>query len=54
MSIVSASLDHAGGPDGALNGDALNADARREARGLFALLSPGLFLVFAVIIVPIG
>lgn len=54
MSIVSASLDHAGRPDGAINADALAADARREARGLFALLSPGLLLVFAVIIVPIG
>jgi len=54
MSLVSASLDHAGRPDHALNADALNADARREARGLLALLSPGLFLVFAVIIVPIG
>ena len=54
MSIASASLNHAGRPDHALNGDALNADARREARGMLALLSPGLFLVFAVIIVPIG
>ncbi|MBZ9763050.1 ABC transporter permease [Mesorhizobium sp. CA8] len=54
MSLASVSLDHAGRPDGALNTDALRADARREARGLFALLSPGLLLVFAVIIVPIG
>ena len=54
MSIASASLNHAGRPDHALNGDALNADARRESRGMLALLSPGLFLVFAVIIVPIG
>ncbi|TPJ53228.1 ABC transporter permease [Mesorhizobium sp. B2-7-1] len=54
MSIASASLDRARRPDGAINADALAADARREARGLFALLSPGLSLVFAVIIVPIG
>ena len=55
MSIGSASLDHAGGrPVGVLNADALRSDARRQALGLLALLSPGLFLVFAVIIVPIG
>ncbi|TIP52672.1 MAG: ABC transporter permease, partial [Mesorhizobium sp.] len=45
MSLASASLDRAGRPDRGLNADALNADARREARGLLALLSPGLFLV---------
>ena len=54
MSIGSARLDHAGRPDGVLNADALRSDARRQALGLLALLSPGLFLVFAVIIVPIG
>jgi len=54
MSIVSASLAPAGRSDRALNADALAADARRESRGMLALLSPGLFLVFAVIIVPIG
>jgi len=54
MSVASASLDHAGRPYGAINADALAADARREARGLLALLSPGLILVFAVIVVPIG
>ncbi|TIS17910.1 MAG: ABC transporter permease [Mesorhizobium sp.] len=32
----------------------MRSDARRQALGLLALLSPGLFLVFAVIIVPIG
>ncbi|TGQ48816.1 ABC transporter permease, partial [Mesorhizobium sp. M1C.F.Ca.ET.210.01.1.1] len=54
MSLASASLDHASHRDGVINADALRADARRESRGMFALLSPGLFLVFAVIIVPIG
>ncbi|TIU54202.1 MAG: ABC transporter permease, partial [Mesorhizobium sp.] len=54
MSLASASLGHASRRDGALNADALNADARWEAHGMLALLSPGLFLVFAVIIVPIG
>ncbi|CDX33401.1 Binding-protein-dependent transport systems inner membrane component [Mesorhizobium sp. SOD10] len=54
MSVASASLDHAGRPDRAINAGALRADARRESRGLLALLSPGLLLVFAVIIVPIG
>ncbi|TPI53998.1 ABC transporter permease [Mesorhizobium sp. B3-1-7] len=54
MSLASAGFDHVGRSDRALNADALNADARREARGLLALLSPGLLLVFAVIIVPIG
>src|SRR5690242_13934982 len=54
MSLASASLGHASRRDGAINADALRAHALREARGLFALLSPGLFLVFAVIIVPIG
>ncbi|TIU63020.1 MAG: ABC transporter permease, partial [Mesorhizobium sp.] len=52
MSMQSAILPHASAPT--LNADALHADARRESFGLLALLSPGLLLVFAVIIVPIG
>ncbi|MBN9235516.1 MULTISPECIES: ABC transporter permease [Phyllobacteriaceae] len=54
MSAVSASHEHAARPDDALNVAALRADTRRQALGFLALLSPGLFLVFAVIIVPVG
>ena len=52
MSMRSASLQDDVGAT--LNADALRADARRESFGLLALLSPGLVLVLAVIIVPIG
>src|SRR3569832_1551229 len=52
MSMRSARLHD--GVGATLNADALRADARRESFGLLALLSPGLLLVFAVIIVPIG
>lgn len=44
----------AGGTGQDLNARALRADARRESLRLLALLSPSLFLVFAIIIVPIG
>ncbi|MFE0014671.1 ABC transporter permease [Mesorhizobium sp. NPDC059054] len=54
MSAVSAGHEHAGRIDGTLNAAALRADTRRQALGFLALLSPGLFLVFAVIIVPVG
>jgi len=54
MSVGSASLHEAGRPDRALNAGALRADARRQSLGLLALLSPGLLLVFAVIVVPVG
>lgn len=52
MSMRSARLNDSLGAT--LNAGALRADGRRESLGLLALLSPGLLLVFAVIIVPIG
>jgi putative spermidine/putrescine transport system permease protein/spermidine/putrescine transport system permease protein len=39
---------------GDLNAQSLRDDARRESLRLLALLSPSLFLVFAIIVVPIG
>ncbi|QND57851.1 ABC transporter permease [Mesorhizobium huakuii] len=55
MSAQSALLNETAGRAGQdLNTQALRADARRESLRLLALLSPSLFLVFAIIIVPIG
>ncbi|MBZ9710610.1 ABC transporter permease [Mesorhizobium sp. ESP7-2] len=55
MSAQSALLDEIAGPAGQdLNAQALRADARRESLRLLALLTPSLFLVCAIIIVPIG
>ncbi|TPM29177.1 ABC transporter permease [Mesorhizobium sp. B2-3-5] len=55
MSAQSALLEEtAGGVGEHLNAQALRADARRESLRLLALLSPSLFLVFAIIVVPIG
>lgn len=54
MSVASANHEDAGWRDGVLNAAALRADTRRQALGFLALLSPGLFLVFTVIIVPVG
>ncbi|TPK78963.1 MULTISPECIES: ABC transporter permease [unclassified Mesorhizobium] len=55
MSAQSALIEGtAGGVGGDLNARALRADARRESLRLLALLSPSLFLVCAIIIVPIG
>lgn len=51
MRAVAASHEYA---DGTLNAAPLRADRRRQALVFLALLSPGLFLVFAVIIVPVG
>lgn len=51
MSAQSAFHDSAGAD---LNAQALRDDARRESMRLLVLLSPSLFLVFAIIIVPIG
>ncbi|TPK95370.1 ABC transporter permease [Mesorhizobium sp. B2-4-12] len=55
MSAQSALFEGtAGGVGRNLNAQALRADARRESLRLLALLSPSLFLVCAIIIVPIG
>ncbi|UCI20022.1 ABC transporter permease [Mesorhizobium sp. B2-1-8] len=55
MSAQSALLNETAGPAGQdLNAQALRADARRESLRLLALLAPSLFLVCAIIIVPIG
>ncbi|WP_027142462.1 ABC transporter permease [Mesorhizobium sp. WSM3626] len=55
MSAQSALLKEIAGPAGQdLNAQALRADARRESLRLLALLAPSLFLVCAIIIVPIG
>ncbi|MBZ9673887.1 ABC transporter permease [Mesorhizobium sp. ES1-3] len=55
MSAQSALLKEIAGPAGQdLNAQALRADARRESLRLLALLTPSLFLVCAIIIVPIG
>ncbi|TPI24544.1 ABC transporter permease [Mesorhizobium sp. B3-2-1] len=55
MSAQSALLNEIAGPSGQdLNARALRADARRESLRLLALLAPSLFLVCAIIIVPIG
>ncbi|RUX00814.1 ABC transporter permease [Mesorhizobium sp. M8A.F.Ca.ET.059.01.1.1] len=55
MSAQSALLQEIAGPAGQdLNAQALRADARRESLRLLALLAPSLFLVCAIIIVPIG
>ncbi|MER8377160.1 ABC transporter permease [Mesorhizobium sp. M1406] len=55
MSAQSALMEETGGHAGRdLNAQALRTDARRESMRLLALLAPSLFLVFAIIIVPIG
>ncbi|MBZ9738130.1 MULTISPECIES: ABC transporter permease [unclassified Mesorhizobium] len=55
MSAQSALLKESPGPAGQdFNAKALRADARREQLRLLALLAPSLFLVGAIIIVPIG
>ncbi|MBZ9795486.1 ABC transporter permease [Mesorhizobium sp. ES1-4] len=55
MSVQSALLNEAAGPAGQhLNAQVLRADARREQLRLMVLLAPSLFLVCAIIIVPIG
>ncbi|MCA0026409.1 MULTISPECIES: ABC transporter permease [unclassified Mesorhizobium] len=55
MSVQTTTMDEAiGAMTQDLNAHALRADARREQFRLLALLSPSLFLVFAIIIVPIG
>ncbi|MEI9417697.1 ABC transporter permease [Mesorhizobium sp. Cs1321R2N1] len=55
MSALSALLKEIAGPAGQdLNAQELRADARRESLRLLALLAPSLFLVCAIIIVPIG
>ncbi|AZO57206.1 MULTISPECIES: ABC transporter permease [unclassified Mesorhizobium] len=55
MSAQSALLKEIAGPARQdLNAQALRADARRESLRLLALLAPSLFLVCAIIIVPIG
>ncbi|MEI9429288.1 ABC transporter permease [Mesorhizobium sp. Cs1299R1N3] len=55
MSAQSALLKEIAGPAGQdLNAQELRADARRESLRLLALLAPSLFLVCAIIIVPIG
>ncbi|TPJ35941.1 ABC transporter permease [Mesorhizobium sp. B2-5-4] len=55
MSAQSALLKEIAGPARQdLNAQELRADARRESLRLLALLAPSLFLVCAIIIVPIG
>ncbi|MEI9422405.1 ABC transporter permease [Mesorhizobium sp. Cs1299R1N1] len=55
MSAQSALLKEIAGPAGQdLNTQELRADARWESLRLLALLAPSLFLVCAIIIVPIG
>ncbi|WP_342640585.1 ABC transporter permease [Rhodoligotrophos ferricapiens] len=41
-------------PQDSVNADGLEADARAERRGLFALCSPGLLLVIALLVLPVG
>ncbi|QPC89760.1 ABC transporter permease [Mesorhizobium sp. INR15] len=52
MTMFPVFADAAGRPG--LNAPALRADARRESWRLLALLAPSLFLVCAIIIIPIG